>query len=42
MDTLWTDLRYTIRTFLRTPTVTVVVLITMACGIGATTAIFPL
>jgi ribosomal protein L40E len=32
-------LRYAIRSFLRTPTATVVVLITMACGIGATTAI---
>jgi hypothetical protein len=42
MDAFWTDLRYAIRTFLRTPTVTVVVLVTMACGIGATTAIFSL
>jgi predicted permease len=42
MDAFWADLRYAIRTFLRTPTVTVVILITMACGIGVTTAIFSL
>ena len=42
MDAFWTDVRYAIRTFLTTPTVTVVILMTMGCGIGATSAIFSL
>jgi putative ABC transport system permease protein len=35
-----TDLRYAVRTFLRTPAFTVVAIMTVALGIGATTTIF--
>jgi hypothetical protein len=42
MDALWNDLRYAIRTFQRERTFTFVAVTTIACGIGATTAIFSL
>jgi putative ABC transport system permease protein len=40
LDELASDLRIALRTLARTPTVTAVVLLTFALGIGATTAVF--
>ena len=40
MRTLWQDIRYGVRVLARNPGIAVVVILTMAVGIGATTAMF--
>jgi predicted permease len=40
IESLWQDLRYAIRTLFRNPVFSVVTLLTLAIGIGSTTAIF--
>ena len=42
LESLWSDFRFALRTFRRMPTFTIVATITLALGIGATTAMFTL
>ena len=40
IESIWRDLRHTVRSFARTPAFTLVVILVMALGIGANTALF--
>jgi putative ABC transport system permease protein len=40
LETLWRDVRFSLRSMHRTPAVTIGVIATLAIGVGANTAIF--
>jgi len=42
IDSVWQDVRYAVRTLRRTPAFTTTAIVTLALGIGATTAVFSL
>jgi len=42
MDTIWQDVRYSVRTLIKTPAFTVAAVVSLAIGIGANTTIFTL
>ena len=42
MDTIWSDIRYSIRTLIKTPAFAIAAIVSLALGIGANTTIFTL
>src|SRR6266850_2453170 len=42
MDTIWQDIRYSVRTLIKTPAFTIGAIVSLAIGIGANTTIFTL
>jgi len=42
MDTIWQDIRYSVRTLVKTPAFTIAAVVSLALGIGANTTIFTL
>jgi predicted permease len=42
MDSLWQDVRYSLRTMVRTPTFTLAAVLSLALGVGANTTVFTL
>ena len=42
MDTIWQDVRYSVRTLIKAPAFTIAAIVSLALGIGANTTIFTL